>query len=728
MVPSVTGNPLVLDRAHSAEPSLQETNGTPLLQPGRNVWRLARAKRAAVLVDAGAYYGVLRKAMLAATHSIHIVGWDIDSRMRLVGPSGTCDDGFPETLGAFLSALVKRRPWLRIRLLLWDYSMVFALQRELAPTISFLWLTPRQIEICLDDVLPMAASHHQKIVTIDDSLAFTGGLDLTVRRWDTPEHRPGDARRADPAGVVYPPFHDVQMTLDGDAAVALADLVRARWQRAAFERLSRSRRVRRNPPDLWPEDLEPDFRDIDIGIARTMPNFGREQPVTEVVRLFSDMVSRAERLVYIENQFVTHVGTAEALARRMTERPDLEAVIVAPRDYGGVVERQVMIGGRLRFMSVLEDAGVADRVRLFYPQGCDGERDEDIMVHSKVTIVDDEVLRVGSANLCNRSMGLDSECDLVIEARDEETRQSIARIRDRLLAEHACVDEKEIAAVRREGGSMVNYLDSIGRDSGRGLRRTQDAASGIEASVPAFDAVVDPLGPLGEEARAEPAGGLNVGLLVKVGVALVGLLLVGLAWQMSPLGQTDRIMRAIEGISEQPWAPLAVIAVFVVAECVIFPVTLLVFATIAVFGGWSGALLAMAGAMASATVSYAVGRYLGAAPLRRVIGPRTNRIRRTLLSRGVMAVAAVRLVPLAPFTFVNLVAGASGLRFFDYVAGTAIGLMPGIVVMSVLGHQLTEMFSNPTAGGIAMLAVIVLLWVLMGVGLQWLISRYRPVE
>ncbi|MFD2031953.1 hypothetical protein ACFSKM_19615 [Ancylobacter dichloromethanicus] len=139
-----------------------------MLKTGRNVWRVADAGRARVLVDGADYFGALRAAMREARETIHIAGWDLDSRMRLVGESGTAEDGLPETLAAFLSALVARNPRLRIRLLLWDYSVMFALERELTPVFSFLWATPKQIELCLDDALPLGASHHQKIVVIDD--------------------------------------------------------------------------------------------------------------------------------------------------------------------------------------------------------------------------------------------------------------------------------------------------------------------------------------------------------------------------------------------------------------------------------------------------------------------------------------------------------------------------------------------------------------------------------
>jgi phosphatidylserine/phosphatidylglycerophosphate/cardiolipin synthase-like enzyme len=293
------------------------------LEPGRNVWPVERARRAAVLVDAAAYFEALRSAMLKARQSIVVVGCDLDSRMRLVGPSSRAEDGFPETLAAFLSALVQRRPALKVRLLLWDYSMVFSLERELTP---ILWKTPPQIEICLDDMLPLGASHHQKIVVIDDKLAFTGGLDLTTARWDTPDHKPADPLRTGPSGRPYGPFHDVQIVVDGDAAAALGELVQKRWERAACEKL---RRVPRSASDNdpWPEMLDPDFHGVDIGIARTEPCYGGEDAVDEVAVLFEDMAGRARRFLYIENQFITHVATAERIAQRMLERPELEVVI-----------------------------------------------------------------------------------------------------------------------------------------------------------------------------------------------------------------------------------------------------------------------------------------------------------------------------------------------------------------------------------------------------------------
>jgi phosphatidylserine/phosphatidylglycerophosphate/cardiolipin synthase-like enzyme len=160
-----------------------------ILSTHRNIWRRARARRAALLIDAATYFGALREALLKARSSVFVIGWDIDSRTRLVGESGTTSDGYPEQFIDLLTALVKGRPRLKVHMLVWDYSVLYALEREPFPSVSLGWRLPRRIRYCLDDDLPPGASHHQKIVVVDDAVAFVGGIDVTIRRWDTSAHR-----------------------------------------------------------------------------------------------------------------------------------------------------------------------------------------------------------------------------------------------------------------------------------------------------------------------------------------------------------------------------------------------------------------------------------------------------------------------------------------------------------------------------------------------------------
>ena len=181
-----------------------------ILRPNRNVWRIERAARAAALIDGAPFFHAVRQAFLKAEHSIFVLGWDIDSRTRLVGDSNEPDDGMPATLADFLIELVRQRPELRVNLLLWDYSLLYAAERELSPRLSLQWWTPPQISLCLDNIVPFGCSQHQKIIVVDNAVAFSGGLDLTIRRWDTTAHAPDNPDRVDPSGEPFKPFHDVQ--------------------------------------------------------------------------------------------------------------------------------------------------------------------------------------------------------------------------------------------------------------------------------------------------------------------------------------------------------------------------------------------------------------------------------------------------------------------------------------------------------------------------------------
>jgi len=717
LVESALAERSVPTSTHPPEP----LKGGPLLRPGRNVWRVERAERAAVLVDGASYFGALREALANATETIHIAGWDLDSRMKLVGESGEAHDGLPETLAAFLSALVKRNPRLRVRLLLWDYSVLFAFERELTPLYSFLWSTPAQIELCLDDELPLGASHHQKIVVIDDQIAFSGGLDLTQRRWDTSEHLPDDPRRLDPSGAAYAPFHDVQMAVDGEAARALGKIFRERWKRTACERLPASRS--RHDIDRWPQSLEPEFRDLDIGIARTFPACPGASEVREVEALFFDMIDEAEQHIYIENQFFTCERFTERLIARMKEKPDLEAVIVVPQGYRNWFEHRAMGIGRRKVVDRLQAANLGGRVRMLYPEAVAADNAVPIMVHAKVLIVDDRVLRVGSANLCNRSMGFDSECDLVIDATDESGRSAVAGVRNRLLGEHVGIAPEKVAEIIERTGSLMAVVDASGDKGPRRLVEVPRSTDPLEIPIPAIDAIADPAEPIYDE-RPEPSGGRPRWMIPALAAVAVVAALV-FAWSNSPLSEPDKVVQALEGMSERPWAPVVMMAIFVLGGLVVFPVSVLMIATVAVFGGWSGAILAGLGALASAGVTYAIGRYLGAGFLRRVIGPRINRIRRSMSKQGVMAVATMRMVPIAPYTFVNLVAGAAELRFLDYMIGTVIGLLPGLIVMTALGRHLMDLISQPSLFGVAALIGVIVVWGACSFGLQLLVTHFR---
>ena len=287
---------------------MAQDKDNPILKPGANCWRMEAARRVAFLVDGEDYFRAVREAVLQARHSVFILGWDIHSRLALVRGEG--DDGQPRELGALLDA-VAREHGVEVHVLSWDFAMIYAIEREAVPLFVLNWKSDARVHFYMDDQHPLGASRHQKVVVVDDVVAFCGGFDLSQWRWDTSQHRIDEPRRIDPDGNPYPPFHDVQMLVDGDAAAALGELARARWERVS----GTAPVVGPVAPgqDPWPASVEPVIRDTQVAIARTEPACEGEAEIREVERLYLDSIAAAERFIYIENQYLTAHCIREAL-------------------------------------------------------------------------------------------------------------------------------------------------------------------------------------------------------------------------------------------------------------------------------------------------------------------------------------------------------------------------------------------------------------------------------
>lgn len=433
---------------------------TPVVASGRNVWRIERAERASVVVDAADYYHFIREAMEDARHRIMILGWDFDTRIALEPDQGR--DG--ERLGDFFLRLARERPHRQIEILKWNLGAMKQFFRPSAIAMLWRWHNARAITFKFDSEHPAGCSHHQKIVVIDERFAVCGGIDISTARWDTPEHIDDDPRRMLPNGKPYEPWHDVTMLVEGPVASALGDLGRDRWQIATKRKLEPIK----DAPALWPDDIAVEFRDIDVAIARTRAPWKEIDSVREVEALFLDMIAAAQHFIYIENQYLTSGKIAAALAKRMAEDNPPDVVVVMPRQADGWLEQRAMDGARVQLARAIGKVDMNDRFRIYVPVAKGGT---DIYVHAKVMIVDDAILRVGSANMNNRSLGLDSECDLIIDTAlgvNRNAGPAIAAIRTRLLAEHLGVTPERVAETFARNSSLVDTVEAL-RGEGRTL-------------------------------------------------------------------------------------------------------------------------------------------------------------------------------------------------------------------------------------------------------------------
>lgn len=446
-----------------------------LLTPGRNCWRVETADRFAVLMENAVYFDALRSALGKARRSIVILGWQFDPRTRL-DPERHPND-LQDQIGHQLRMLVKANPELDVRLLIWKSPLLIAASQGFYPHKAQAWFRKRLVEFQLDPPPTFGACHHQKVIVIDDAVAFCGGGDISTDRWDSEEHLDGDPRRCKPSGLISSPRHEVMAVMDGAAARALGDLARERWFRFAGERTIPGE----GSSDPWPDGLEPDLRDTPVAIVRTEPAAAGRTEVRENEALHLDAIRRAKRLIYLENQYFTSPIFAEALAARLGEEDGPEIVLVSTGTSPSWFDRLTMDTARSEILFRLEQADRHNRFFAFAPHTRQGER---IIVHAKVSIYDDAVLRIGSTNLNNRSFGFDTECDIAAEPADTEGRDAIRRFRQRTIGHWIGIDGEAFGAVEAVTGMVGKAIQSF--DTGRMKVLGAEPPSRVERIIAEF--------------------------------------------------------------------------------------------------------------------------------------------------------------------------------------------------------------------------------------------------
>ena len=674
-----------------------------ILHPGENCWRIEAANRVAPLIDTAAYFEAFTSACTLAEKSIFIIGWDFDRHE----PAGRGDD--VPTLEQFLQGLLERNKDLHIYLLIWDYSMIYAAEREWFQYWKLRYGGHRRLHVQFDNRHPLGGSQHQKIVVIDDAVAFCGGIDLSRWRWDTPAHAASDERRTDPDGKPYPPFHDIMWALDGDAASAMGELARTRWQRSGSDEETPAPSDASQGP--WPEGLEPLFRKLPVAIARTLPDYEGRDQVREVEQLFLDSIARARRYIYVENQYFTSRVITAALAERLEEDDGPEVMLVLPRQTGGWLEQVTMDALRQSQLQRLRKADRHGRLRVFYPEQPGLPEDQCISVHAKLMIIDDYFLHSGSANTSDRSMGMDSECDIALEAEDHD---GVAWLLHRLLSEHLDCSIGDVEKAREECASLAGAVGSLQRPGERTLVDLDMDALTEHNDLSSEADLVDPHEPINSDYfvhRAIPDQQAPQGrrrLLWFLG--FIGILLVGAGlWRWTPLAEwvtAERLAGVLQWFGDPVTKFLAVLVVIVVASLAMVPLTLLVVASAVLLGPWIGFGCSMGGALLSAWAGFQIGNVFGGQAIRGLSSSELHRLSKALSNRGVMAIAVLRMVPIAPYTVVNLAAGASHLQLGKFMLGSLFGLAPGIAALTVFSGSLFEVVMNPSAANLGVLAVV----------------------
>lgn len=454
-----------------------------ILSPGRNCWTAdAQVDSCGVLIDGRDYYRAFFEAACAAQKYILIAGWKFHSSVRLLRGRDARRKGQVQ-LFPLLRKLCEQNHELHVYILAWNFSLLYVPRWE-----WFLrWKFNRAHERLHFEFAGhhrFGGSHHQKFVVIDGRLAFVGGLDLNDDDWDDREHRARNNERAGEWVSATRPYHDIQAYLVGDAAAELARHFQERWRAAthcilplkpatSVTRLNYGMPIRAHRVALSRHE------------ERKEPG---PKPTLEICKLYSDAIAAAHELIYVENQYFTAQLVGRALAQRMRDatRPTLDVVLVLPKHHDGTLESIALEPPRLRLLEFVARVArhTGHRLGVYYTAASGpGEPEIATLIHSKLLIVDDRFLTVGSANTSNRSMGLDTELNVSWEARigDElDVEASIRRVRVNLLAEHCGLSHDAMAMNKLEHRrGLVSLLDRLAAGgTGRLRHLTREAIIG----------------------------------------------------------------------------------------------------------------------------------------------------------------------------------------------------------------------------------------------------------
>src|SRR5258708_23461146 len=273
--------------------------------------------------------------------------------------------------------------------------------------------------------------------------------------------------------------------VDGGTAHDIAECVRGRWSALTGEALE----PLPARDDVWPDSVPPGLRDHGLASARTRPKHKGQEEGREMEPRLLAAIAAARLIIYIETQYFALPSVANALAVRLGEPDGPEVIVLAMHRSQGVLEYYAMARGRDRLFAQLSRADRGGRLGLFFPVGAHQPRCE-VKGHPKLLIVDDAFLRIGSSNLNRRSMGLDTECDVALEAATEPARAAIATSREGLIAEHLGVDLATWRTALAETGAVLPAIERLNRGE-RGLV-AYDVDLEAAADAPPGIGVLDP--------------------------------------------------------------------------------------------------------------------------------------------------------------------------------------------------------------------------------------------
>jgi uncharacterized membrane protein YdjX (TVP38/TMEM64 family) len=184
----------------------------------------------------------------------------------------------------------------------------------------------------------------------------------------------------------------------------------------------------------------------------------------------------------------------------------------------------------------------------------------------------------------------------------------------------------------------------------------------------------------------------------QIGLIVLGTAALAAAWRFTPLAEfltPSEVREWSQAARRTPWAPLVLVFAYIPAAIVMFPRPLLTLVAVVAFGPWLGFGYSTVGIVAAALATYAVGRFMRYETIRKTVGDRLDAVKKVLDRHGILSVFAVNMSPTPPFVLQGIIAGAIRVRLFDYIAGTVLSVIPGMIAWSIFGTQINAALSDP---------------------------------
>ncbi len=690
-----------MDILHKKRKQSSQTSRSLELEEGRNCWRRSHISDGGFILSGQDFFRAFREALLQAERYVYILAWDISESIELVREEGF-DDGHPLKMSDFIFSVLEANPDLEIYILLWDYSLLYLTEREWLPFTQWREKDHPRLHLKTDDIIDVGASHHQKVVVVDETLAFCGGFDLSTWRWDTTKHHADDPRRTTADGESYQPYHDVQLVFTGKAAKDMADLCAQRWLRGTGKNLPRLNSER--DTSAWPSSVKSDFQNIETGIALTYSSYKNYQATYQIRRLYLDIIASSNHYIYIENQYLSSHEITEALIQRLKDKDGPEIVIVLTRE-AGLAEESTLGILRDRLLEKLVNADQYSRFSVLYPfVEDDSGHQTQVYVHAKVLIADDRIIVAGSANLTNRSMKVDSEVDLVINY--QKPAEEVKQLLYRLLAIHFDCSEKIVIRSLASQNSLGSMIEDVGSGRPHGLRKLKTGTGSPLLRKIADTQLLDPDEPLslaswtrrvchedqgGQDGKPDWFPYIKWSIVLLAGV--LSAVLLNELW--GGVLDKESIIRYLEDFRNSRMVIPVISSIFLVGGFVAVPINLLLVASTIAIGPWLSFGCGLTGSLLSAVIAFWGGKRFGRPILKRITGRKLEKISQKLARGGIFSVAIIRVVPVAPFVVVNLVAGLSKLNFYRFLLGSVLGMAPGMLAVIWLSYQAHSAFTEP---------------------------------